>query len=137
MNVAILTGNLGRDPDLRSTAKGEVVMNFPIGVQTGRSDNPSTMWVDCAIWGTRAESLQPYMVKGARVTVHGSIKTEEFTDKNGNARTKLCMKVSELDLPPRSESQQVQQVQQVQRPAPLVPSIAKTPFADMDDDLPF
>ena len=135
MNIAILTGNLGRDPEIRITAKGEPVMNFPIGVQTGRSDSPCTMWVDCAIWGTRAESLQPYMIKGARVTVSGQIRTEEFTDKNGVPRTKVCLKVNELDLPPRANA--AAQPQQTQQPERSSAPQATAPFTDMDDDLPF
>ena len=136
MNLAILTGNLGRDPELRSV-NGDNVLGFSIGVQTGTRDKPSTMWVACSIWGKRALSLQPYLAKGHRVTVSGSIRLEEYKDKDGTPRTALRMSVDQLDLPPKSEGQAAPAPQQ-QAPQPRpTPSTGGSGFDDMDDDIPF
>lgn len=129
MNIAILTGNLGRDPELRQH-NGDNILNFAIGVQTGTKDKPETMWVDCALWGKRATSLQPYMAKGQRVTVSGPIKLEAYTAKDGTPKTRLRLSVDQVDLPPKGESAaRPQQTQQTQLPT-------DNP-ADMDDDIPF
>ena len=130
MNIAILTGNLGRDPELRQH-NGDNILNFPIGVQTGTKDKPETMWVDCALWGKRATSLQPYMAKGQRVTVSGPIKLEAYQAKDGTPKTSLRLSVDQIDLPPKGEgqTQQTQQPKQTQQPA--------GDMADMDDDIPF
>lgn len=131
MNIAILTGNLGRDPELRQH-NGDNILNFAIGVQTGTKDKPETMWVDCALWGKRATSLQPYMAKGHRVTVSGPIKLEAYTAKDGTAKTRLRLSVDQIDLPPKA-SDAPAQTQQTQQPQ----SAPAGAMADMDDDIPF
>lgn len=130
MNIAILTGNLGRDPELRQH-NGDNILNFAIGVQTGTKDKPETMWVDCALWGKRATSLQPYMAKGHRVTVSGPIKLEAYTAKDGTPKTRLRLSVDQIDLPPKGEAPvQTQQMQQPQ-------ASTGGSINDMDDDIPF
>jgi len=137
MNRAILTGNLGRNPELRSV-NGDNVLGFTIGVQTGTRDKPDTMWVSCSIWGKRAISLQPYLFKGSRVTVSGQIKLEEYKAQDGTPKTQLRLSVDQLDLPPKVDSQQAQvpQPQQMQRPA-AAPATSGSGFDDMNDDIPF
>jgi len=130
MNIAILTGNLGRDPELRQH-NGDNILNFAIGVQTGTKDKPETMWVDCALWGKRATSLQPYMAKGHRVTVSGPIKLEAYTAKDGTAKTRLRLSVDQIDLPPKGEAPA--QTQQTQQPQ----ASTGGSINDMDDDIPF
>lgn len=129
MNIAILTGNLGRDPELRQH-NNDNILNFAIGVAIGTKDKPETMWVDCALWGKRATSLQPYMAKGQRVTVSGPIKLEEYKAKDGTPKTRLRLSVDQIDLPPKGDAPaRPQQTQQTQQPA--------GDMADMDDDIPF
>lgn len=105
MNYAILTGNLGRDPEMRQ-ANGDNVLSFPIGVQTGTKDNPATMWVQCSIWGKRATSLQPYLFKGSRVQVGGPIKLDDYQAKDGTTKQALRLTIDQLDLPPRPAQDQ-------------------------------
>lgn len=102
MNLGIFTGNLGRDPELRAH-NGDNVLGFSIGVQTGTRDKPETMWIDCALWGKRATSLQPYLAKGMRVTVSGPLKHEEYTAKDGTTKARLRLSVDQIDLPPKGE----------------------------------
>jgi single-strand DNA-binding protein len=137
MNLAILTGNLGRDPELRSV-NGDSVLGFSIGVQTGTRDKPATMWVSCSIWGKRATSLQPYLAKGQRVTVSGSIRMEEFKAQDGTPKTQLRMSVDQIDLPPKGDGQAAPAPQQQQAPQPRpTTSTGGSGFDDMDDDIPF
>ena len=132
MNLAILTGNLGRDPELRAH-NGDNILNFAIGVATGTKDKPETMWVDCALWGKRATSLQPYLFKGSRVTVSGPLKLEEYTAKDGTLKTRLRLSVDQLDLPPKAGDQSSTTPAQ---PRQNAAAPASGP-ADMDDDIPF
>ena len=132
MNLAILTGNLGRDPEIRQHG-GDNILNFAIGVATGTKDKPETMWVDCALWGKRATSLQPYLFKGSRVTVSGPLKLEEYTAKDGTPKTRLRLSVDQLDLPPKAGDQSSTAPAQ---PRQSAAAPAGGP-ADMDDDIPF
>lgn len=135
MNLGIFTGNLGRDPELRNH-NGDNVLGFPIGVQVGTRDKPQTMWIDCAIWGKRATTLQQYLAKGHRVTVSGPVKLEEYQAKDGTPKTRLRLTVDQIDLPPRGDQAAATAQQQApqQRPAP---STGGSGFDDMDDDIPF
>jgi len=131
VNLAIFTGNLGRDPELR-IVNGDSVLGFSIGVQTGTKDKPGTMWVSCSIWGKRATSLEPYLQKGQRVTVSGSLRLLEYQGTDGTPKTQLRMTVDQLDLPPRGEGQ----------PAAAAPQQRQQPstgkgFDDFDDPIPF
>ena len=133
MNLAILTGNLGRDPELRAHG-GDNILNFAIGVATGTKDKPETMWVDCALWGKRATTLQPYLFKGSRVTVSGPLKLEQYKAKDGTPKTRLRLSVDQIDLPPKGGDQsstmpaQTQQTQQAPAGGGQPPG---------DDDIPF
>lgn len=133
MNLAIFSGNIGRDPELRE-AGGDPVLGFSLGVQTGTKDKPLTMWVDCAIWGKRAISLQPYLTKGMRVCVSGPVKFEEYQTKEGATRFRLRITVDQLDMPPKHVSEAVPQAQPQQAAAPAKPPAH---LADMTDDIPF
>ena len=130
MNLSILTGNLGRDPELRAH-NGDNILNFAIGVQTGTKDKPDTMWVDCALWGKRATTLQPYLAKGARVTVSGPIKLEEYKATDGTPKTRLRLSVDQIDLPPK--------VEQTSTPQEKMGALVKpsSGVQDMADDIPF
>lgn len=133
MNIGIFTGNLGRDPELRQH-DGQNILNFPLGVQTGTKDKPETMWVDCAIWGKRATSLQQYMQKGSRVTVSGPLRMEAFTARDGSTKSALRMTIDQIDLPPRPAQD---------HGAPKQPALTQpqrqpgNTIDDMDDDIPF
>ena len=107
MNIAILSGNLGRDSELR-TVNGDNGLNFAIGVSVGSKDKPDVMWVDAALWGKRASVLQASLSKGAKVTVSGAIKLEAYVAKDGTNKTRLRLTVDQIDLPPKAEARQEQ-----------------------------
>lgn len=119
MNVACFMGRLGRDSKTNQTQGGTSVCNFALAVDSGFGDNKQTVWLDCALWGKRAEGGLPgYLVKGAKVVVSGELGTREFQDNNGQTRQAVTLRVNELSLAgdnPNSGQQQGQQAQQ-QRP---------------------
>ena len=130
MNLGIFSGNLGRDPEMRQT-NNDSVLSFSIGVKTGNRDTDATMWVDCSMWGKRGQAVQPYLRKGSRVTVSGSLKLDTYADKaTGAPKTVLRLTVQDLDLPPRSEAG---------APARQAAAAGAAPAGadDMDDDIPF
>lgn len=148
MNIAILSGHLGRDPELRDV-NSDQVLNFSIGVSVGARDSQETMWVDCSIWGKRAAGIQPYLRKGMKVTVSGSIKLGEYVTKDGAVRNQLKMTVNEIELPPKGSSNEPEPVPVqstvttiVRQPSPSAPTATRAtevsdPFSKLDDDIPF
>jgi single-strand DNA-binding protein len=84
INVVVITGNLTRDPELRSTQSGTSVCNLRVAVN-GRRKNAHDEWVDKAnyfdvtVWGTRGEKCAEYLAKGRPVAVEGRLDWSEYT----------------------------------------------------------
>ena len=105
MNSITIAGTLGRDAEVRYLNSGDPICNFSVADSAGR-DKP-TIWWSCSLFGKRAEALSQYLTKGQSVTVVGSISEREFTDKNGNHRKSMDVRVSEIALQGgRRESQE-------------------------------
>ena len=106
MNIAILSGNLARDPETRQVGD-QALTTFTLGVQCGWGEKQTTMWVRCNLWGR--QKLAQYLFKGSRVTVSGELSMREYTTQDGQTRTSLELRVADLDLPPRQQGQPKQQ----------------------------
>lgn len=96
MNTIAIAGNLGRDAELRHTSNGDAVLQFSIADSQGR-DKP-TVWWSCSLWGRRGEALAPYLTKGQQVTVAGTVSEREWTDREGNKRKSMEVRVTEIAL---------------------------------------
>jgi single-strand DNA-binding protein len=87
INRVILTGNLTRDPELRSLPSGMSVCSLRIAVNTRRKDNASGEWVDkpnyfsITVWGAQGENCARYLAKGRPIAVDGRLEWREWTDK--------------------------------------------------------
>ena len=75
INRVIVSGNLTRDPELRSTAGGMAVLGFGVAVNDRRKNQQTGEWedypnfVDCTMFGKRAEAVGRYLAKGAKVSI--------------------------------------------------------------------
>jgi len=91
INRVIITGNLTRDPELRSTGSGMAICSLRVANNTRRKD-ASGEWSDYAnyfdvtIFGRTGENAAQYLSKGRPVAIDGSLRWREFTDKEGNKR---------------------------------------------------
>lgn len=133
MNSITITGHLGRDIELRSLSDGTPVGGFSVADSQGR-DKPAIWW-RCSIFGKRAEALAPYLKKGQQVTIVGSVTEREYTDKDGQKRTSIDVRVNDLALQGgRPESQEAPRAapRATQRQARQ-----SSGFDDMDSDIPF
>jgi len=73
MQLLTIAGNVGNVKEVRESG-GEKVLNFSIAVDNGKDksgEKREPLWVDCALWGKRAESLAPYIAKGSKLAVSG------------------------------------------------------------------
>jgi single-strand DNA-binding protein len=95
INRVIITGNLTRDPELRSTPSGTAVCGLRVAVNTRRKDNSTGEWVDKAnyfdvtVWGAQGENCARYLSKGRPVAVDGRLEWREWQDKDGNKRQSI------------------------------------------------
>lgn len=77
-----LTGNLGRDPELRALSSGQMVTTFSVAVRQYKKDAPA-YWVKVECWGKTAQYAADYLKKGDSVFCVGTVTLEEFTKRDG------------------------------------------------------
>jgi single-strand DNA-binding protein len=91
INRVVLTGNLTRDPELRTTPSGTSVCGLRVACNTRRKD-ASGQWVDkpnyfdVTVWGAQGENCAQYLSKGRPVAVDGRLEWREWEDQQGNKR---------------------------------------------------
>jgi single-strand DNA-binding protein len=93
VNKVILVGNLGRDPEIRSTQDGTKVANLSLATSENWRDKNSgerrekTEWHRVAIFNERlAEVAEKYLKKGSKVYIEGQLQTRKWTDQSGQER---------------------------------------------------
>ncbi|MFK0570187.1 single-stranded DNA-binding protein, partial [Endozoicomonas sp.] len=92
INKVILVGNLGNEPEFRSTANGSSVANLSVATsESWRDQNTQQMqekteWHRVVIFGKLAEIAQQYLHKGSKVYIEGSLRTNKWQDQNGQDR---------------------------------------------------
>lgn len=126
MNVLSLTGNLGRDAEVRQ-AGNSTVCSFSVAMASGYGDKKQTVWLDCSLWGRQAEgSLPNYLTKGQQVALTGELSTRDHEGK-----TYLQLRVSTIDLIGKRDDAPA-------KPAATAPQSAPAPMNDsFEDDIPF
>ena len=117
INRVNITGNLTRDPELRSTAGGMAVLGFGVAVNDRRKNQQAGQWedypnfVDCTMFGNRAEALRRILRKGMKVAIEGKLRYSSWEDKNdGGRRSKIEIIPDEVEL--LSQNANAQQPQQ-------------------------
>lgn len=104
INRVIISGNIGRYPELRSTAGGSQILSFSLAVNDRTRDKSTgewtdyTNWVDCIVFGARAEPISRFLSKGAKVAVEGKLRYSSWESKDGGKRSKLEVVVDEVEF---------------------------------------
>lgn len=89
MNKVIITGNLTKDPEKRTTQQGTSVTSFTVAVQRrfkNQDGNYDADFINCVAWRGTADFVANYFKKGSRIGVVGSIQTRSYEDNSGNKR---------------------------------------------------
>jgi single-strand DNA-binding protein len=135
MNVYTFTGNLARDAKINSTEKGDSVGSFSVGVKSGYGDKAVTNWINCSLWGKRADSLAPYLMKGQGVAISGELSLRKYKSKDGTEGASMEVRVADVTLIGSKEDR-----------APMTPQMASKSMSKADggfdafdsmDDVPF
>ncbi|MCG2817753.1 MAG: single-stranded DNA-binding protein [Actinomycetia bacterium] len=98
VNSVVLVGNLTKDPEAGKPDNG-VVANFRVAVDNQRKDDDGNVvsgrvdFVDAEVWGAQAQHCLDSLKKGSRVIVVGPLLLDQWTDGEGNARSKHKVKV--------------------------------------------
>jgi single-strand DNA-binding protein len=92
INRVVITGNLTRDPELRSTPGGTSVCSLRVAVNSRRKESESGQWVDkpnyfdVTVWGAQGENCAQYLSKGRPVAVDGRLNWREWQAQDGSKR---------------------------------------------------
>ena len=90
-NLAILSGNIGQDPETRRTQGGTSVTSFTLATSRNWKDESGerkqqTEWHRITVFGKNGENVAKYCKKGSKVSVQGRIHYSEYTDCDGNKK---------------------------------------------------
>ena len=103
INRVNVTGNLTREPELRVTAGGTQVLAFGVAVNDRRKNPQTGQWedspnfIDCIVFGNRAEALSRLLSKGMKVAVEGRLRWSQW-ERDGQRRSKIEVVADEVEL---------------------------------------
>jgi single-strand DNA-binding protein len=103
INKVIVSGRLTANGEMRATATGTAVATLRLAVNDRRK-NPSTgewddapNFINCVMFGQRAQALEKYLIKGTKVTVEGKLRWSSW-EKDGAKRSKIEIIIDEIEL---------------------------------------
>lgn len=142
VNKVILVGNLGRDPELRSTPSGQQVASFSLATSRKWKDRDGnrqeqTEWHNIVCWGRQAEIAGQYLTKGRQIFVEGRIQTQSWEDRQSGEkkyRTEIVCENFQM-LGQRGDQPESAASRPEEQSSPPPPSDSAG-TAD-DDDIPF
>jgi single-strand DNA-binding protein len=104
INKVLLIGNLGADPEMRSTANGDAICNLRLATNESWKDRhtgeqrESTEWHTVVLYRKLAEIAERYLKKGARIYIEGRVRYRKWQDKNGIERTSTEIEASSMTM---------------------------------------
>lgn len=136
---AFTTARLGTDMAVKYLPNGDPIGEVSLAVTLMKKDADGkrmTQWIKAALFGKRAESLAPYLLKGSLHAFHLSeLHIDTFTGKDGNTVSMLKARIDDVELCGNKEAAQepAQHTAPRQQPKPQ----QGNGFDDMDSDIPF
>lgn len=122
MQIITITGNVGKDPEQRTTQGGDTITSFSVAVKQGWGDRATTNWFRCSVWGKRGDTIREHMAKGAKATVIGELTIGEYQGK-----PQFDVRVNDVDWSKPAGGERQQNDSRGHSPA----------ADDLDDDVPF
>lgn len=100
---AIITGNLTRDPELRTTTSGNNVCSFAVAVNrvykgTDGENKEEVSYIDCVAWGKLGEMISSYAKKGSGVLISGRLNQRSYEGKDGVKRSRTEIVVEDFNF---------------------------------------
>ncbi|MFC5191443.1 single-stranded DNA-binding protein [Algoriphagus aquatilis] len=153
VNKVILLGNLGADPEVKYLEGDKVVANLSLATTEAYNDRngnrvEQTEWHDLELWDQQAKIAEKYLKKGSQIYVEGKIKSDKWTDEQGQNRKKTKIRVLSFTMvggrpdgmgnpnpsPPQSDTSSPSSKPTTSMSSGGGPDIS---LDDADDDLPF
>lgn len=130
---------IGKDAELRYTTGGEPVANLSLAFTFGKKGDDGkrpTQWIDASIWGKRAESMAPYLLKGKQIVAYlEDVHLQTYTKGDGTTNTKMVARLADLEFVSDSSDHKPTQKPQNEAQSRPDPAPQGSGFDDMDNDL--
>lgn len=137
INVITVSGNIGKDCEQRWTQNSKAISTFSLPVKQGYGEHEKVVWVNCKMFGAKAEKLPEYLKKGTKVTVTGEFTMDEWTDRDGAKRSIPVIIVSGIDFGSNGKQQDAGAGNHYDKLAGKQPAQHQEPPMDFDDDIPW
>jgi single-strand DNA-binding protein len=103
VNLVIIGGNLGSDPEMRYTPSGSAVANFSLAINerwrgSDGEEKERTTWLNIVIFGKQAEACNEHLKKGSAVLVQGRLVDNKWEDQDGNKRSRIEVIANRVDF---------------------------------------
>ena len=135
-NQVTLLGRVGRDPELRYSKAGKAVMSFSLATDRGGKDSP-TDWHNITVWQP-SDYLQEAIKKGTTLLVSGSLRYEQWEDRDGNKRYRAVVVAHSVTLVNTNGNGSKASSTNASKPAATKPAPEPEPEPALDpDDIPF
>ena len=109
-------------------ANGDPIASFSFALNSGYGDKQITTWLSCSLFGKRATTLAPMLLKGTKIGISGELTNRPYTAKDGTEKFSLDLRVNDVTLLGKPTGQ-----------ASEAPTKQSLPVEDMqfDQDIPF
>lgn len=101
MNIVILSGNVGKTPEVRHTNDNKAIASFSIATRGFKKDE--TDWHNCVAFGKTAEIIGEHVTKGQRLDIQGRLQTRKWQDKEGKDRYTTEVIVEKMEFAGKSD----------------------------------
>ncbi len=132
-----LIGRLGADAELKTSAKGNQFVSMRVASNDFFNGENVTTWANVMWSGERAVKMQEHMKKGSAVSVHGTLRTSLFTNKNGEQSISTDLFADRVDFVNLGKSGDTQTNEAVTDTGTHKPKPQETAASTDADDLPF
>ena len=139
INRVMISGNLTRDPELRQTQGGTIILSFGVAVNDRRRNQQTGEWedypnfIDCVMFGTRAEALNRILSKGMKVAIEGKLRYSSW-EREGQRRSKIEVIVDEIEFMTSRDNAPRPAAQPMQSAPMAAPVVDASVY---DEDIPF
>ena len=106
MNKVIISGNLTKDMEVMVTKSDMNIGKFIVAVNNGYGENANTQFYPVVMFGKRVESLQKYLLKGAKVIIEGQIDYNSIQDEEGKWKNYFQVIANDIDIVKFVETQE-------------------------------
>jgi len=119
MNVVILNGVLGKDPELKKSQSGMSILRLSLAVKGNKKDDNGeykTNWINCIAFQKTADLIADYCTKGSKIGIRGSLETGSYTNAENKTIYTTDVIIQEIEFLTSKKDAQTQQPAQQQQP---------------------